>query len=492
MRRAADFSPRGLHSVARRHHLLMCLCMAATVAACAYQVHAQTNQTSRQQGRALLGKWRKACERVGKGDPWDEIGDDLEAALAGAGDADNVSMIEGYLAAIRAADKQAPELPASSPEASPEELVALLLKSRLFKPRSNLTPLIRRPLHVDGAPRERRMHWEILANGPEHEFTDPTLRIYKRGRSMVEALIRALTDLTATRCVYIPNSTVQPAVMFRRCDLAMALLETITRCRFYVTERGKWFSHHDEAFREKAAESAGQWWEATKDVPPLEARSELISHVKYEQAKPMIGLLRTEGETARAIDHLRAFLIRPGGDLRMDVARELADLGDLSGLDQAVKRANVKQSISHTEAAFLIKYGGRREYKLLRRMLEHDLPANQEGKNAVSKAILKGVAQQKDRPMAIPLLAVALYPDDTVGIPTGLSSKVKLPSAATRADLAAALIQQLTERNFRYDPSAAKELRRKGIERVRDWWEREGRGLYGVDNAGIRRGGGIR
>ncbi len=49
----------------------------------------------------------------------------------------------------------------------------------------------------------------------------------------------------------------------------------------------------------------------------------------------------------------------------------------------------------HQEASFLIRYGGRPEYKLLRRMLEHDLPANQEGKNTVSKPILKVVAHRE-------------------------------------------------------------------------------------------------
>ena len=62
----------------------------------------------------------------------------------------------------------------------------------------------------------------------------------------------------------------------------------------------------------------------------------------------------------------------------------------------------------------------------------------------------------------------------------------------SRVDIAAEHIQRLTQRNFRYDRQAEPSVRIKAIQRIRDWWENEGRGLYGFTSARVQRTGGIR
>lgn len=444
--------------------------------------------------KALFEKWRADCERVRDGDPWGAIGDDLESAIAAAG-GDVHPDITMYLASIRAAQRQSGDMPENRMDATPEELVTLLTESRLIKGQRGYDSLLSAPLH---AHRESatviRMHWDRLADQEEHDFTDPIIRILHRGRVMIPYLINALRDRTATRCTHITAVTTRPVNMYLRGELAMALLEAIARCRFYVAERGTRFVQHDEAFRESAIRLAEEWWEATGAMSPLDSRSWLISRVSFEQARPMINLLSVQGETGRAIDHLREFLIQPDGAVQFDVARTLAALGDLSGLAAVVQQARAKQKISVDEVRWLVTEGAQHEYRFLRDMLQNSLQTDGNIRNSLSRNILKGVAFAKESRMAVPLLALALDPEDQGQIGPGYPRELQdvLPATATRADFAAVLIQNLTQRNFRYDSDAPPELRRKGIERIRRWWEGEGRSLYGMENARVRRGGGIR
>ena len=125
--------------------------------------------------------------------------------------------------------------------------------------------------------------------------------------------------------------------------------------------------------------------------------------------------------------------------------------------------------------------------------MSQDRKHNPKGNYPVSKAILSAIADNPERPMVIAVLAVLLDPEDkTIVRISAKQQGPRLPKKSTRADIAAAYIQHITQRDFRYDPFATKELRRRGIERVRDWWEREGRGLHGFKSAGVRRRGGIR
>ncbi|MEE9297228.1 MAG: hypothetical protein V3W34_19990 [Phycisphaerae bacterium] len=473
---------------------LVCLLLSLTICAAPGSAAAQKQVEAKKRNAALNASWRKACERIRDGDPWGAIADDLEAALSEAGGVDSESLVAGYLASLRAAERDAPDMPKNRIGASPQELIKLLTDSRLLNEQSRPTALIRAPLHTDSISQGGRMHWDELGDQLEHDYTDPVIRIYKRGRKILPMLIEALEDMTATRCTAVPAQSNYPALMFRRCDLAMALLEAIARCRFYTVKRGNWFSHLDEDARSAAASGARQWWENTKDMSPLEARSWLISRVKYKQAQQMITRLHIEGHTSRAIEHLRAFLVRNDNAIRMDVVRDLASLGDSSGIDLIVERRRGTKTLTQDEVATLLTYGGRREGMMLRDLLEDDLPAGPKGKkNAVSKAILTAIADQPQRPMVIAILAVLLDPEDEVVVRISTRNKEpSRPSKSTRADAAATYIQYITQRDFRYDPFAEPELRHKAIERVRDWWEREGRGLHGFESARVRRHGGIR
>lgn len=444
----------------------------------------------------LLDAWKTACRRAHAGDPWKAIADDLEVALAKAPNHALADTINEALNALLAAADQTVEPPDDPFKATPAELVALLTESRIVGAEGVNSVLIRDPLRLDGG--AGAIIWDRAAVQPEHEDTDPALRAYKRGRAMVPALIDALEDMTATRCVYLIESSGQPGVILRRCDLALALLEAVTRCQFYLPTTvksqwvrhrvvEKWLSKHEWSVRRDVAEAARRWWGATRDMSPVEARSWLISRSKYPSAARMIEMLIAEGRTARAIEHLRSLAIGNDGTLQYHVIEKLAQLGDRDGLELLTARIESEGTFTRDQLQLLVKYGGPREYKLIRRLFVEDIVENPEPPGMPSRNILNAIIKTTN-PLAVPVLIEALLPmSQADGEPEGTSS-LQLPARALNA---APRIQEITQRDFGYDSSANLASRIEAIGRIRTWWETEGRGIYGFAATRTRRPGGI-
>lgn len=177
----------------------------------------------------------------------------------------------------------------------------------------------------------------------------------------------------------------------------------------------------------------------------------------------------------------------------MDVVRQLARFGDLSGikkLGELVEEGG--HAITERELKLLVRYGGRREYAVLGRIVTSHSPGPPTP--AVNARILKELASKsnpsKNSPLAIPVFAAALF---EAGELPALDAKNSQQSPGwTQANLAVEHIQRLSGRDFRFDPNAPAKSRLKTIERVRVWWETEGRALYGFQSARLHRNGGIR
>lgn len=450
--------------------------------------HAGGDANSRD--RELRKAWNAVVVRVLEGDPWNEVGDELEAALERAGTTETSPKVSDALAGIRAAEVREPTLSANNMEAAPQALSELLVTSRVINAAQRFdTRIITYPLIVTNATND--LLWSSYAVQPEHQATDPAYRLYKRGWAAVPALLEALDDMTATRSAEKPRSVNRPAKLFRRSDLAMALLEAITRCRFYVAPRGvKWFSDLDEVDRAEAAESARHWWSSTKDMPHVEARAWLIARVNYRQALQMANLaVRTEGEKASGMSCLRSLLVDESkNELRLSVVRQLARYGDLSGIKALGELVNeADHTLVDGELKLMVKYGGRREYAVLRRILTTTSAGP--SKPNVDRMILRELSATKN-PLAIPVFAAALF--DAKELPVANSKQSPRAPDWSRANLAVENLQRLLGRDFRFDPQAPVESRLKTIERVRVWWETEGRGLYGLRGTRLHRGGGIR
>ncbi len=465
---------------------------ALAVRCCAQPLVVQPNRAAQNKDLKLRQAWSEACNRVMVGDPWGEIADDVEAALLEAGDIPFANDVSANLESLRLAEAQFPTLPEGRTDASPKDLVALLMKSQLLNPQFRDAGLLLRPLHADMRPdRTREVHWVDLGEQPEHMMTDPAIRIFKRGRVMIPALLDALDDMTATRSGYMGVSSRQPAVVCRRADFAMALLEAITRCRFSGDRRNEWFSLMNPAARSMAIELARSWWEATKDMSDYDARTWLLKRIGYEQARPMIDVFLIEGEHERAIEYLRDYLVDASGKMRVSVAAWLGQMGDRSALDMIVAKADRSGELTRDEIDILVRYGGRREYLLMHRIVVADKAPNSKTQNRLSRMVLEAMRDAQNR-LAIPVLAEALDVEDALRNQPLQHQLQRGGRVSSRAGVAAEYIQRLTQRDFRFDPKASASSRAKAIERIREWWEKEGRGLYGFRSDRARQTGGIR
>ncbi len=451
--------------------------------------------TEQQRDVELLGAWSEACARVGQGHPWSEIAADVERSLEKAGTTPHADQIARYLKSIRLAEEQVESTAIAGPNDSPESLVAALMYSQILSA-PDTSPdvgLILQPLHLHRkADNSLEIHWVSLGLQPEHEFIDPAIRVFKRGREMIPVLLDALEDRTATRSVFMMTGSHRPSVLCLRSDLALALLEAITRCTFYRSGGTEWFAQSHEAVRSGVIDLARRWWKETQSLPDLEARGWLIGQIPYDYASTMIEAMIVEGHTDFAIKHLHANLYEDTGQVRPTVAHRLGALGDRSFLNEILMRNSQGETPSRHEIDMLVAYGSQREYELLARLVREDCSKSSESENKISRMILFVIGETDNR-NAVAVAAEALGVDD----PFTDYSKVNRPSRATmqgdsRAEMAARVIQNLTGRDFRYSQDAPPESRQKAIERIREWWKAEGQGLYGFESSRIRRTGTIR
>jgi hypothetical protein len=458
------------------------------------KVRAKRMQSNRDAERKLVRKWHKTCAKIDKGDPWGEIADHFESIIDKSELTTIATVMRSHVAAMRRAATQADSLPVFSADTTPQQLVQLLTECRLWTELSRDRNLYWNPLHSDFEPDgSRKMHWDRLGEVEEHEFTDPAVRVFNRGRKMIPHLIDALEDDTATRCTEYGLQYTKAGFLFRRSDIAITLIEAISRCKFYVADRSATFSLLDETARQSIIEDIKNWYDATSDMTPFDARLWLLERVDFAQAKPMIALLALDGYKSTAAEQLRRFFATETPEIQLDIARRLVALGDMSGLSQIVDRIVQERTLNANEAQFLIDSGGRREFLLLRQLVQESLVSDRKGAKSPCHVILRCAAERKERRMTLPLLACALNPEDDVMMPGSFRNKgLKLPKKPTRADLAASAIQAITGINFRYNAWSATTNRRRAIARVQEWWASEGQSLFGYDADAIRRVGGIR
>lgn len=459
----------------------------------------QPTAEERKRDSELLQKWSETVEQAMQGASWDVLAANTAAALNEAGTTTNSALIADYLESLKLAADEEADLPEPAPEATPADLVQLLSTSRLLGPSQTDVQLLLRPLHFHrsrSGSAEQSIHWDLLGESPDHASTDPAIRLFKRGREAIPALLGALNDRTATRAGYTQPQATRASVLCRRSDLAMAILEAITRCDFYESRGAggvwEWFSNLESADRSAAVDLARQWWAETQSLDEMDARSWLIERIPYDQASSMFEVLISEGQNDRAMRHLRSFLVRKDGTLEVAAANQLSRLGDPMPLNEVTARVQRGAEVTRDEITLLVQFGGAREFAVLQKMMHDDRPVDGKTRNAVSRLILSELASSMNH-LAIPVLAEALdTQDEMIDLRLHGGVAAQQVQSMSRADAAALHIQRLTRRDFRYDPAAPADVRRKGIERIREWWESQGKGLYGFDGDRLRRTGGIR
>ncbi len=417
--------------------------------------------------------WQGLCEDVGDQEPWQTHIDKLEPLVARAKDIEQGAMLRDYLdAMILARDYEVPE-GVTVLNATPDQLIEMLSVSRLFGPTQKEFILITRPLQWV---RDVGLYWGQMADRPAHEFLDPAIATYHRGRDIIPQLIDALDDMTATRSWYQPSSTKYWTVLVRRADFAMAILEAVTRIKFSPPDVGHGFSHQPKEKRDEIIAHVEEWWEHNQHASPLEARIWALERADVLESFWMLNVLGFEKQTGIVVEHLHRLLDRDlSDDYLRDVARRLANLGDNSGIRLVSQKVATSITPKINELRLLAAYGERKDFEMLARRYSEGLTPDKNKKqgqqSSVSKSILAAVEQAKT-PMAVIVFARALFNGDNL-VPWPVNSK-RRPHNWSSVDIAAENIQKLTGRDFGYFPHLKTALRRLAIERIRDWWRVHG------------------
>ncbi len=447
------------------------------------------------ENRALLEDWNEAAKHVVDGAAWEEISAEVSAALLKAGETRDSDLITSYLHGIEAAAVQVRTLPENRVGVSADDLIALLIESHVLNaPKSDKLNqpqrdkrIIQHPLLAITRGGSYELIWDRYFAQQEFAATDPAIRAYKRGSEMIDPLIGALNDMTVSRCAYLQTSASRPSFVLRRCDLAMALLEAITHCKFFTSRppSANWYSELSDEARLELIDSVKVWREATRDLDRVGSMEWWFERATFAQAQPMVYALWSEGERVRALSQLRRYLDDENDRTRTAVVTHLVRLGDRSGIEYLAKRLFETRRLKQTELSPLIQHGSRDDFLKIHEVVVDDI-ASGGNRNSISRMVLEAISKS-DNLWSVPVLMAYLDVDDDMKRTVSLNFRAS--AVESRADLAAMLLQRITGQDFRFELDASIALRGKAIGRIREWWDREGRGVYGFFGLRSEHGG---
>ena len=421
----------------------------------------------------LRSEWYKICQDLGDL-PWANIIERAEPLVQRAKHLEGGGIFRDHLdAMILARDYETPE-DVNVLNATPKQLIEMLTESQLLGIQKNDRRMITMPLiYMSGS---TDLLWDRMANKPIHEYVDPAVAAYQRGREMIPHLIDALDDMTATHSAIRASSSNRWAVMVKRCDYAMAMLEAITRIEFAPVTHDHGFALQPKEDRDATIALIREWWDVNKDAAPLEARLWALKRVGVPQSLRMLTLLRIEKHEGLVIEHLHNLLKKDLEDNNLrDVATRLARLNDHSGIDRIRDKVATAEEVNSADVRLLAQHGDREVFELLARRYSEGVSENDKRRmNAASnsaKYILDAV-RNSDDPNAVVVFAQALFRDDAL-IPWPENSN-RQPHNWAHTDMAAEHIQRLTGRDFGYNKHMKVALRRVAIDHIRAWWQEHG------------------
>jgi len=433
---------------------------------------------------SLAGQWRATLDLLNTGlarNGPDGIVARVDRMLAQhAADADPAAVAEITEAAeaLRAAAAIESALPPYDPNASPEELVAALVdtRARWDLLREVITPI----------PGTRATRWDLECSGEEFPGVDPAMRVYRRGRTMIPALIDLLDDDTATRAVF-PAPEPEIPVLLRRSDVAVALIQAISGCRFFGARQLKWFHQEPPDHRAMVKQNIVEWWSATKDLSPDEAVAWHLDRATDAARAEMLNALIALGKLEPVRRHLLGrFFASAEPDL--DAAAQLADLGDFAALDRVSASVTPPGPLPPKLVSLLVSYGGEREYRLLHKLVMADLGGSGAGDGATVNAVVNAL-RATNNPLAVPILLSVVSASYERGDPAWVGPSRGRDQVIL---LAAQRAQEVVQRDFGFSMRQNVEDRAEAAQRMIAWWRSQGRGLYGFAVAELDRGGRIR
>jgi hypothetical protein len=504
--------------------------------AAAGPVHAADEVPEAGADSVLEDAWWETARMIGEREPWGACAERLEEALADAGEAPSAARCRDLLASLRLAEVTA----VGTNDLDDDTPVAALLVA-LQDVRIGHAQVLR-PLLVFS--QEDRLLWEVLA---EHSRTGPesaASRLFGRGRSVVPQLIAALDDQRATRTVSADRSHYAEPLVVRVGDLALALIEAISLCRFHLdpveyhprSQGSPLISEWAEARRAEQIAVVQKWWQATRDLPAGDATFLRLEKVERKQ---QIEMLDAMIETGRMRAEALRFLLpryRNGWEIDRDLSLRTLRAGGRAPLEFVHEAVQAGRVVDQDMVKLIAEFGNIDDFKLLRgaiRGTSKELPtdaselpeinqhmakhigelgntdeaklrellirryAKESPKNASDESpeIDLGMVMQMlnyvDDPLAVPVLVAVIErssesPADSSKTPAGAAD------AAPHALRAAERIEMLTGKDFGFLRARPPQMTARGFEEILRWWLREGKGAFDYEQVRPHAPGGIR
>ncbi len=452
---------------------------------------------------------RQAVEKLAAGEPHAVIADELEATLsaeaadgAPAESPETREVLDSATALLRDLRRAAQiqkTIKSVRVGASIDDLAAALIDSKLTQDLLSDTIRVWVQQVGSGVGEEISSRWMLAAMPAEFEQMEPAYRLYKRGREAVPALVDLLEDSAATRAVVRPSDGHSLPHVVRRQDIALAVIEAITRCGFhrYARSRGGLsggmgtLSLLPDPSRHEVVTEVREWWSQTRDLSPAETLSHRIEHAAADDRMEMIQVLVAWKEREAAIRHLRTLMEEATVPHQsIAAAQQLLQLGDPVTLDRLRVRLENARTPEQQVLALLVQHGGRAEFELLQRLVANDIAAHPDTKQHVADTVLNVMASSNN-PLCLPVLVEALdsRAESSQFRQTVMNTGAQPPKLS---DVAAERIQSLVGTDFNYRSDAPAISRSEAIERIQQWWQTEGRGRFGFNARDARKRGGIR
>jgi len=337
-------------------------------------------------------------------------------------------------------------------------------------------------------------NWDVpLKAQLKRDPKDPANQLIAMDRTAIGRLLPLLNNRFPTRVNSGKQSDGWPFHQPRVGDVALAIIEYHSLCRF----------HHDMTFgkvlhqlprdsREEIIARVEEWWKENKDKPVTAGIRAQIPHAESYAAKVWMSknLIRldqnpTSGDKEYGLNVLRDMVKQNRRNVvGAHAANALAEFGETSVLDFFYEEWKTwlyrhPLILDTSIAIYLRDHGNRREWELLHAIATVEIrEGDRPGQNAVWPTIAGG-GKAETNPYAIPTLGLAL--GQTKVINTRQIEKVGAQSFSM-ADIATEYLQKQLAMEFGYNRSGTADERSAAIQKAQQWWLREGKSKYSFDH----------
>lgn len=433
--------------------------------------------------------WWRTAQMIGAGAPWNEAADTLNDALLSAGNAKFSQRCRNLSVSIglsQTASPNAQRIAATlSERSSTQDLITGLQETRVS------FDLVLRPLLKYGI--DRQLAWAYVADRIAGGRDSAAYLLYARGREAIPELLDALEDQRATRSVADNRSRPMPLVM-RVGDVSLALVEAISCCRFHIEpKRYEPRGHQTPLFSEWGDEKrrdqialVRDWWETTKHLSRAEAALWWINRVERGEQLEMIDALILTGDADAAVEYLRT-KYRQENDIDVDFAERMLMAGSREPLEYLRQAVRNDRPIERDFVKLVAHYGNIDDFKLLRSEIMRPCHDGY----PVDRGMVVNELQQSNDPLTIPIFVALLETKEEAAEcnPHLNPENERVIGYLLRS---AERIERLSGKDFGFTHLASNYAAQRGFEDILNWWKREGKAAFDLDQVRPDAPGGIR